>query len=201
MATEAAKPAVETVDSDVPRRADAVRNRERVIEAAAEVFAEQGIDAGVPEVAERAGVGKGTVYRNFETKDDLVAAVLAMRQADFTAAVQRALEQEDAWQAFRELLLDTVRGKMRTSKLVLGLRAFDQHEPLKAERAKSLGYLDQLMQKAIKQGTMREDAKPEDVSVLFGGVCRLLNERGEQDPKVWRRHTDQVVDAFRVQPS
>ena len=54
--------------------------------------------------------------------------------------------------------------------------------------------------KAIDQGNMRDDARPDDVAVLFGGICRVLNEQGEEDPKVWLRHADQVIDAFRVQP-
>ena len=59
----------------LPKRADAVRNRARVIAAAAEVFAERGIEASVPAVAARAGVGKATVYRSFPPKEHLVAAV------------------------------------------------------------------------------------------------------------------------------
>ena len=60
----------------MPRRADAVRNRERVVAAAAAVFAERGVEAGVPDIAARAGVGKATVYRSFPTKEHLIAAVV-----------------------------------------------------------------------------------------------------------------------------
>jgi len=94
------------------RRADAVRNREKVIAAAEEVFAERGIEAGVPEIAERAGVGKGTVYRNFETKDDLVAAILTRRMDHFDQDILYALESEDPGEAFREALQ---KGALRAS--------------------------------------------------------------------------------------
>ena len=73
-----------------PKRADAVRNRERVVAAAAAVFAERGIEASVPGVAERAGVGKATVYRSFPTKEHLVAAVVADHLAEFERARPRA---------------------------------------------------------------------------------------------------------------
>ena len=73
----------------MPKRADALRNRERVVAAAAEVFAERGIEASVPEVAVRAGVGKATVYRSFPTKEHLVAAVVTGRLAEFEAAPAR----------------------------------------------------------------------------------------------------------------
>ena len=93
--------------SAAPRtRADAVRNYERVIAAASEVLAEKGAEAGVPEIAARAGVGKGTVYRCFPTKDLLVSAVLVERLRWFTDAARAAAERPDAWDAFVELLCD-----------------------------------------------------------------------------------------------
>ncbi len=92
---DAGLPAGVTESVEVPRRADAVRNREKVIAAAEQVFAEHGIEAGVPEIAEKAGVGKGTVYRNFETKDDLVAAVLIRRMNRFDEDILDALESDD----------------------------------------------------------------------------------------------------------
>ena len=184
-----------------PRRADAVRNREAVIKAAEEVFGERGIEAGIPEIAERAGVGKGTVYRNFETKDDLVSAVLAARTARFCESTVEAIERDDAWDAFRELLRGSVVGKMKYGRNILGLYPHASGADLLAERARSQVLLGELMGKAIKQGKMRKDARPADVSVLYGGVCRVLNDQSIDDPKVWERHIDQVVDAFRVQPS
>lgn len=184
---------------ETPRRADAVRNHEAVIKAAEEVFAERGIEAGIPEIAERAGVGKGTVYRNFETKDDLVSAVLAARTARFCESALEALEQDDAWDAFRDLLRNSVAGKMRYGRNILGLYPHASGADLLAERARSQEILGELMDKAKEQGRMRKDARPGDVSVLFGGICRVLNDQSVEDPKVWKRHTDLVVDAFRVQ--
>src|SRR3954466_5722258 len=88
----------------LPRRADARRNRERVIAAAAEVFAQKGLDAGVPEIAARAGVGKATVYRSFPSKEHLVGAV-ACERLDWVAAQARlGLEAGDAAQGFRDAL-------------------------------------------------------------------------------------------------
>jgi AcrR family transcriptional regulator len=183
---------------EAPRRADAVRNRERVISAAEAVFAERGIEAGVPEIAERAGVGKGTVYRNFETKDDLIAAVLTKRTDSFVLATEKAIEKDDAMQAFSELLRETVTGKLKNGTFIIGLNFSEEHEELEAARARSREALDRLMRKAKKQGTMRKDVKADDVHVLFGGICRVLVERNEEDEKVWRRQTDLVVDSFRA---
>lgn len=191
----------ETEAAEAPRRADAVRNRERVIKAAEEVFGEQGIEAGVPEIAERAGVGKGTVYRNFETKEDLVSAVLATRLGRFNDMTVAAIDEDDAWESFRELLRDAVRGKMQNGNFIIGLNHQGKSEVLEYERERSKVLLGQLMDKAIEQGKMRKDAEAADVSVLFGGICRVLNEQKVDDPKIWLRHADQVIDAFRVQPA
>src|SRR6478672_1972093 len=67
-----------------PLRADAERNRKRLLDAAAEVFAEQGLEASTAEIARRAGVGQGTVFRRFPTKDDLVAAIVVDRLGEIT---------------------------------------------------------------------------------------------------------------------
>ena len=184
---------------ETPRRADAVRNREAVIKAAEEVFAEQGIEAGIPEIAERAGVGKGTVYRNFETKDDLVSAVLAARTERFSEKILEALELEDSWEAFGALLRESVVGKLRLGRNILGLYPHATGEDLVAARARNREILGRLMDKAIAQGKMRSDARPEDVIVLFGGICRVLTDQAVTDAKSWRRQTDMVIDAFRVQ--
>jgi AcrR family transcriptional regulator len=70
-----------------PLRADAERNRRRLIDAAVEVFAERGLEASTAEIARRAGVGQGTVFRRFPTKDDLVAAIVVDRLTDIDAKV------------------------------------------------------------------------------------------------------------------
>src|SRR3954464_13341726 len=92
--------------SALPRRADALRNRQRVIAAAASVFAEKGLDAGVPEIAARAGVGKATVYRSFPTKEHLVAAVAIERLAWVTEVALSGLEEPDAGAALHRVLVE-----------------------------------------------------------------------------------------------
>src|SRR5919107_1582877 len=101
----------------LPKRADAIRNRERVVAAAAAVFAERGIEAGVPEIAARAGVGKATVYRSFPTKEHLIAAVVEEKAADLRVlwiGVVRVLtadgvEDPAAWRRYGMLALGALR--------------------------------------------------------------------------------------------
>jgi AcrR family transcriptional regulator len=194
-------PATEIVGEDAaevegPRRADAVRNREKVIAAAEQVFAEHGVEAGVPEIAAKAGVGKGTVYRNFETKDDLVAAILIRRMTRFDEDILEALESDDPGAAFR----DTLHGAAaRASDLSFpaGIYWAGQSAELDEVKARVKEHMAKLVRKAKKSGAIRKDAKVDEIWILFGGVCRTLGDAGEKDPKVWRRHTDLVIDAFR----
>ena len=183
-------------EGEIPRRADAVRNREKVIAAAEKVFAEQGIEAGIPEIAEKAGVGKGTVYRNFDSKDDLVAAILIRRVTRFDEDILDALESDDPGKAFRQALRNAA---ARASDLSFpaGIYWPGKSPELDEVKARTKKHMAKLVNKAKKAGAIRKDAKVDEIWILFGGVCRTLGDNGEKDPKVWRRHTDLVVDAFR----
>jgi len=186
----------EAVETEGPRRADAVRNRERVIAAAQEVFAERGIEAGIPEIAERAGVGKGTVYRNFESKDDLVAAILTLRMKRFDDDIIAALASDDPGAAFGDVLRDAA---ARASDMTFpaGIYWSGRNPELDAAKARLKEHMAELVESAKEAGAIRADAKVDEIWTLFGGVCRALGDAGEKDPGVWRRHTDLVIDAFR----
>ncbi|MBI5310052.1 MAG: TetR/AcrR family transcriptional regulator [Actinobacteria bacterium] len=94
----------ETTETTRPRRADAERNRGRLIEAAAEAFRESGFEVGVAEIARRAGVGSATLFRNFPTKDDLVFAVIEARLAEALEICKRAQAIEDPAESFEYLM-------------------------------------------------------------------------------------------------
>src|SRR3954451_19560543 len=81
-------------------RADAARNREAIVEAARAVFADQGLDAPLDEIAKRAGTGNATLYRRFPTRSDLVSAVFADQMAAHVEAVDAALGDDDPWNGF-----------------------------------------------------------------------------------------------------
>lgn len=181
---------------EAPRRADAVRNREKVLAAAEVVFAEQGIEAGIPEIAERAGVGKGTVYRNFESKDELIAAILTRRVERLEADIADALEREDPGVAFRDMLRNAA---ARANDLSFPASIYWEGSSPELDAAKQrVGKgMAKLLRAAKKSGAIRRDAKAEEIWLQFGGVCRALAETGEQDPKIWRRHADLIADAFR----
>ena len=92
-----------------PLRRDAQANRERIVAAARAAFAADGIEVPVEEIARRAGVGMGTLYRHFPTKEDLVDAVLEDAFAEFVALAEQALAEEDAWAGFSGFLEQALR--------------------------------------------------------------------------------------------
>jgi AcrR family transcriptional regulator len=189
--------ATETTPSR-PQRADARRNRERVIRAAAAVFADKGMEAGIPEIAQRAGVGKATVYRSFPSKEHLVAAVAAERLDWITTLATQALTDDDPAAAFERVIL-AIAERQASDCAVAGSLAADIHLPeLDAARATTHAALDALVDRAREAGALREDATSLDLKVLFTGIAHVLRESHEQDPAVWSRYGELIVDALRV---
>ena len=185
--------------SATPRtRADAVRNYERVVTAASAVLAEKGAEAGVPEIAARAGVGKGTVYRCFSTKDHLVAAVIGERLRWFTEAAREAARRPDAWEAFVELLGDTAERQAGDCTFSAGLSHETDLPEVTEAREAMHDAIDALMARAQAEGRMRPGVTSRDVKVLFAGVAQVLRADGNRDPAEWRRYAGLVADAMRA---
>ena len=98
-----------------PLRVDAARNQERILAAAREAFAEQGLDVGVQEIARRAGVGKGTLFRHFASKDALIAAIFEDLALAIEASADRALEDADPWRGLATFLEEG--GRMQAANM------------------------------------------------------------------------------------
>jgi AcrR family transcriptional regulator len=184
------------VSIESPKRSDAVRNRARVLEAAAEVFAEHGLDAGVPEIAARAGVGKATIYRSFPTKDHLIAAILDERMDWFERRAREACDEADAGSAFRALLRDAAERQAADAALASSLVPRRQTPQFDEVRRRAAAALDDVVRRGIEQGALRADARPDEVRHLLTGAWQVLRESGERDLAAWRRYTDLVADAF-----
>src|ERR1700735_2183932 len=99
-------------------RADAERNRRRLLDAALELFSERGLEVGVGEIAARAGVGRGTLFRNFASKEDLIAALVSERMREATAAGRGLLTSDDPGEAVFEFLREIVEGQRTNRALV-----------------------------------------------------------------------------------
>jgi AcrR family transcriptional regulator len=168
-------------------RADAQRNLGRVLEAAAEVLAERGSDVSVDEIARRAGVGHGTVFRRFPTKDALIAAVVVERVRELTAAAEEALAAADAAAGFRAFMLRVAEQHVRDRRL---FECFDRcvAAPELAE-LRALG--EQLVERAKAAGALRADVTRDDVEAIFGSVLRSA------PPEAAERYAEIVLAGLR----
>jgi AcrR family transcriptional regulator len=180
------------------RRADAVRNRGRVLAAAEAVFAERGVEASVPDVAARAGVGKATVYRSFPTKEHLIAAVVIERLADFERRTRARLDDPDAWAALGAVLAEGAVKHCADRAITAGISAGIRLPELEEARRSLWDAVEQLMARAKAQGRMRADARPDDLRVLWGGAARMLAADEVADADEWRRYAALVLDALRA---
>lgn len=172
----------------VELRADARRNRERVLDAAAEVFAASGPDASIDEIARLAGVGHGTVFRRFPTKDDLMYAVVERHVAEMCRLAEEALAAEDSGEAFFDLVHQVAELTMRTP----GLHGCVVHCGEKPGAAELEQLVAQIVSRAQRAGAVRRDVKPADVQLLVRSALVSAPE-GQ-----WRRYLDVVLDGLRA---
>jgi AcrR family transcriptional regulator len=178
-----------------PLRADAQRNLERVLDAAAELFAERGCDVSVDEIARRAGVGHATVFRRFPTKDALIAAVVSKQIQELKARVEEALAEEDPGEAFRGFVWHAGELHSRDRALYEGFtRCVDVREVADA-KAELDALVEQLIKRAQEAGALRHDVAADDVSSLVGSAIR--GAFSSQDPELWRRYLAVVLDGLR----
>ena len=180
-------------------RADAAANRDRILDAAAELFASRGISVPLDEVARSAGVGVATLYRRFPTRADLVAATFERNISRFTEAVDRALANPDPWRGFRGLVFELC--ELQASDA--GLRdmlttAFPSSSVVEQRTAEAVELLRTLMASAQRDGSLRADVTVADVVVLLLANAGVVATTGETAPDAWRRFAALMVDAFRA---
>lgn len=169
-------------------RADARRNLERVLDAAEQVFGASGPDASIDEIARLAGVGHGTVFRRFPSKDDLMFAVIERHVAELQALAKDALAADDPGQAF----FDFVHGVAELNMSTPGLHRCVVHCGDKPGAAELEKLADRIVSRAQRAGAVRRDVNAEDVRLLVRSA--LTNAPAGQ----WRRHLDVVLDGLRT---
>jgi AcrR family transcriptional regulator len=152
----------------VTLRADAQRNLDRLLDVAGECFAERGLDVSVDEIARRAGVGHGTVFRNFPSKDALVVAVVNQRLSELTNVACAALEDPDAWDGFAGFFRHTAAHYAENVGLIAGLERC-AGSPEKRELARAV---EDLVERAQHSGALRRDVTAEDVMMLVPTAAR-----------------------------
>ena len=179
-------------------RADARRNREAVIAAAKKLFADQGLDAQMPDVARAAKVGVGTVYRHFPTKDDLIAAMAAERFERLADKARNGLEAEDAWEGIAEFIrfAAQIQADDRGLCEVMGSRPEVMDG---AARAAGLPELcDGLVKRAQRSGELRRDLTWEDIPMIACGLGRITQDTMGPATGRWPRFVEIILDGLRA---
>ncbi len=185
--------------SPATRRADAVRNDARILAAAREVFIELGSDAPVSTIAERAGVGMGTLYRRFPTKHDLVEAVIAESLDEFVAAAENGLADEDPWTGFARFV-ERVLELHAENRALRELLAGTEHGRVRDEvRRRVRPLVRRLVERAQADGSLRADFVPEDMPLVFMTGGRVIEASRCVAPDLWRRYLGLLLDGLRAE--
>lgn len=186
-------------------RADALRNRQRILDAAREAFTEHGEEAQMDDIARRAGVGVGTLYRHFTTKDVLVGELIRLKLSEFAARVRRKFEEEsDPWEALE--------GALREQVDVMASDAAHQAMPFAATpdamriAAPAVAELraawDPVIARAKEAGVLCEDFSADDIRTMMCGLGSMMaaDARGALSYD-WRRQLDLFLAGVQVSPS
>lgn len=181
-----------------PLRADARRNRERIVAAASELFAEHGTDVCVDDIARRAGVGHATVFRRFPSKEDLLLAMFEQRIAEAADAVEEiAATVDDPWEALAAAMASIAERQARDRGMFDAVKGEVIGSPqLREARARIAAPFAGLLDRAQRAGVVRDDLRPEDVLFLVTAAghaqpCHL------GIPDLWRRYLGVILDGMR----
>ena len=179
-------------------RSDALRNRAKLVVAARELFAESGVDVSVEEITQHAGVGMGTLYRHFPTKDELIDAVLEDAFDEIIRFAREAADNADAWAGltgFFERLLQ-LHAQNRGVKDIVALRGHGSHRA-EAMRARLRPLLAQIVERAHEQGTLRSDFTSDDLPLIFWTANRVIELTQDVAASYWRRYLALLLDGLR----
>jgi AcrR family transcriptional regulator len=177
-------------------RADAERNRLRIVAAAREAFGELGLDAPIDEIARRAGVGVGTLYRRYPTRDDLITAAFEAKMAEYARAARLALDDPDPWSGFcgyvREICAMQAADRGFTTVLTM---SFPTAKRFEADRDRAFADFVQLIDRAKAAGKLRLDFVAEDMPLFLMANAGVLAATGDAAPESWHRLIGYLLQA------
>ncbi len=184
--------------TDKPLRKDAARNRQLLLVAAREVFAERGLDASLDDVAYRAGVGVGTAYRHFANKYELAEAIFGEAIEKIVALAEDAAAGDDPWAG----LVAFVEGAAAQQTIDRGLREVlaGAHDPEKLDQVsvRLSGPLNHVIARAKKSGQLRPDVAGTDIWLVVMMLCTVSDVSADLRPDLWRRYVPMLLDALRA---
>lgn len=181
-----------------PVRKDAARNRALLLETAAELFASKGLGATLKDLAQEAGVGVGTVYRHFPTKEDLVEALFAENLAREAERARTAAQEADAWEALVRYLEGTTRAQAANRGLrTLMCQVGSKDDNVRAWKELIDPCIEQMVEAARRQGTLRHDCTASDITLLQVALVGIMDATPES-PDAYRHHLQMFLDGLRA---
>jgi AcrR family transcriptional regulator len=177
-------------------RSDAARNRAALLAAAEAEFAEHGPDASVSDIARRAGIGKGTVFRHFPTKEELLAAVVLDRVTTLTALALHLAGRPDPGPALEKFLHEAA-GRQQQLDLSFLRGATSVNDRLAEARRSLFDAITTLVRRAQDAGAVRDDVSGMDVILMMCAPHYVTTYVPEAAPDLWRRYLGIILDGLR----
>jgi len=183
-----------------PLRRDAERNRQRILASAAEVFADRGLDVSLDDIAKHAGLGVGTVYRRFPTKEQLVEALFEDHVDTLAEMAESVSYAENSWDGLVTVLTEVCALQAGNQGLREVLMSSTYGQGCAARtRARVMPAIEKGLRRAQDDGYLRPDIQPVDlllIEFMISGVAAYT----KQHPDAWRRYLQIVVDGLRARP-
>ncbi|HEU5266101.1 MAG TPA: helix-turn-helix domain-containing protein [Jatrophihabitans sp.] len=189
-----------SVATSRPLRKDAARNRELLLAAGREVFAERGLEASLDDVAHRAGLGVGTAYRHFANKYELARAIFAQAVEDIVDLAHRCAAAPDPWQGIVGFLEGAAAVQTTDRGLREVLSGVHDPEDLDAINARVAGPLGELVARAKAAGVLRPCVEATDLGLVVLMLCTVTDVAGDIAPQLWRRYLALLLDGLRGGP-
>jgi AcrR family transcriptional regulator len=181
-----------------PLRRDAERNRQRILKAASEVFNERGIEVSLDEIARHAGVGVGTVYRRFRSKEELVEALFMDRLDTIAAVADDALGMPDPWTglvSFMERMAEIMAGDTGLRQILM--YATYGRDLVAIARQRNAPLVERLVARAQAAGQLRTDLRQTDIVFIIFVLTDAAQLAQAANPDVWRRYLTLILDGMR----
>jgi len=179
-------------------RRDAARNRERLLTAASELFAERGLNVTLNDIAHRAGVGVGTAYRRFANKDEVIDALFEQRLQAVVAVAEEALDAPDAWTglvSFLERSLHMQFGDRGLTEIMNSPQL--RHQRVDQTRDRIAPLMTQLVDRAKEQRVIRADFDQSDIFFLQMALATIIDRTRGLAPDLYRRYLTMWLDGIR----
>jgi len=180
-----------------PLRRDAERNRQRILKAASAVFNERGLDVSLDEIARHAGVGVGTVYRRFRTKEELIEALFLDRLDSVASIADEAYANPDAWRglvSFMEQMAEIMEGDLGLRQMLMF--ATYGRDLVAVARQRNEPLVDRLVRRAQAAGQLRADIQQTDIPFIVFILTEAAHLAYAANPGIWRRYLTLILDGM-----